>query len=118
MIDDFGSGYSSLGYLHRLPVAVVKVDRAFTSDLGPGRPGEAVVGAVGTLADNLGLRVVAEGVETSGQLTRVRLLGCDAAQGFGLARPMPAVELETVLASSAQTSTTTGSTIGRRLSRS
>ena len=80
-LDDFGTGYSSLSSLHRLPIDALKVDRSFVSRIGEGG-GEQMVGTVATLARNLGVSVVAEGVETAAQLTAVRALGCEYAQGF------------------------------------
>jgi diguanylate cyclase (GGDEF)-like protein len=97
-IDDFGSGYSSLGHLHRLPVSVVKVDRMFTEQLGYGRAGESVVSSVVQLARAMGLRVIAEGVETEDQVAHLSRLGVDAAQGFGLSRPLSAQDLAPHLA--------------------
>ena len=88
LIDDFGTGYSSLSYLQRFPVVdVLKVDRSF---LGEGTRGEAVVQAVIGLGRAFGLQVCAEGVETPEQHARVIELGCDFAQGYLLARPVPA----------------------------
>ncbi|HET7228456.1 MAG TPA: EAL domain-containing protein [Longimicrobium sp.] len=80
-LDDFGTGYSSLSSLHRLPIDALKVDRSFVSRIGEGG-GEQMVGTVATLARNLGVAVVAEGVETQAQLQAVRALGCEYAQGF------------------------------------
>jgi len=93
-LDDFGTGYSSLDYLRRLEVDLLKIDRSFMSDL-TARPGDRVIvdGIIG-MARALGLAVTAEGVETPGQLTRLRELGCDAAQGFLLAEPAPAHEVD------------------------
>jgi diguanylate cyclase (GGDEF)-like protein len=88
LIDDFGTGYSSLSYLQRFPVVdVLKIDRSF---LGEGTRGEAVVQAVVGLGRAFGLQVCAEGVETPEQHARVIELGCDFAQGYLLARPVPA----------------------------
>jgi diguanylate cyclase (GGDEF)-like protein/PAS domain S-box-containing protein len=89
-IDDFGTGYSSLSYLKRFPVDAVKVDRAFVDGLGTDPHDSALVEAVIALADALALEVTAEGVETEGQLTNLKRLKCPRAQGFFLARPMPA----------------------------
>nr|WP_297427108.1 GGDEF domain-containing phosphodiesterase [uncultured Actinotalea sp.] len=96
-IDDFGTGYASLAYLKRFPVSVVKIDRSFVEGLD--RPGEdsAIVEAVVGLARTLGLQVVAEGVETAGQLEALRRLGCGRVQGFHLGRPMAGDELTAVL---------------------
>jgi len=80
-LDDFGTGYSSLSSLHRLPIDALKVDRSFVSRIGEGG-GEQMVGTVATLARNLGVPVVAEGVETVSQLRALRALGCEYAQGF------------------------------------
>jgi diguanylate cyclase (GGDEF)-like protein len=106
MIDDFGAGYSSLGHLHRLPVSVVKADQMFTKQLGFGSPGETVIASVVQLARGLGLRVVAEGAETEEQLVHLRRLGCDAAQGYGLARPCDPDELDRLLGERARSLTT------------
>jgi diguanylate cyclase (GGDEF)-like protein len=87
-IDDFGTGYSNLGYLATLPISSLKIDRSFVSmfDHPGGNP--AIAQTIILLARNLGLAVVAEGVETEIQLESLKALGCDAAQGFYLARPM------------------------------
>ena len=87
-IDDFGSGYSSLSYLTRLPVDVLKIDRALTATVGDGVAGSAVMQAAIALGKHLGIQTVAEGVEDEGQLRRLRLMGCRLAQGFLFARPM------------------------------
>jgi len=92
-IDDFGTGYSSLSYLRRLPINTVKIDQSFVADLPASTQSTAIVRAVLSLAHGLGLKVVAEGVETRAQLDFLRLLGCDSAQGYYLARPGPAREL-------------------------
>ena len=97
-IDDFGIGYSSLAYLKHLPVQTIKIDRSFVSGLGSDPTAEALVRAIVTLGHSLGKRVVAEGVETQVQQAAVRALGCDAAQGFLLARPQPSKQLSDLLA--------------------
>ena len=89
-LDDFGTGYSSLSYLRRLPIDIVKIDQSFISDVGNAPAGPAIAAAVTNLAHVLGLTVTAEGVETQAQCDAVRAMGCDAAQGFFFARPMPA----------------------------
>jgi diguanylate cyclase (GGDEF)-like protein/PAS domain S-box-containing protein len=96
-IDDFGTGYSSLSYLKRFPVDAVKVDRAFVDGLGTDPHHTALVAAIVAMADALGLEVTAEGVETRDQLTSLQKLQCERAQGFYLARPMPATELGALL---------------------
>ena len=88
-VDDFGTGYSALSYLKHLPVDVIKIDRSFVAGLGVDRADMLVVEAVARVAQGLGLRVIAEGVETPDQLDALRQLGCDAAQGYLLARPVP-----------------------------
>jgi EAL domain-containing protein (putative c-di-GMP-specific phosphodiesterase class I) len=93
-IDDFGTGYSSLYYLKRFPVDVVKIDRSFVDGLGTDADDEAIVTAVLSLGHALGLRVVAEGVETEAQLDRLVGLGCDAVQGYLVSRPVPAAEVQ------------------------
>ena len=89
-IDDFGTGYSSLSYLRQLPARQLKIDRSFVNDLAMSADARAVVDAVVRLAHALGLKVVAEGVETSEQRDILIELGCDELQGFYFARPMPA----------------------------
>ncbi|GKS74111.1 EAL domain-containing protein [Acidovorax sp. SUPP950] len=89
-IDDFGTGYSSLNYLRQLPAQQLKIDRSFVNDLEHEEDARAVVDAVVRLAHALGLRVVAEGVETSGQRDILLAMRCDELQGFFYARPMPA----------------------------
>jgi diguanylate cyclase (GGDEF)-like protein len=88
-MDDFGTGYSSMVALTRLPLDCLKIDRSFVADLDTGGPGAVIVTSSISLAHELGLRVVAEGVETPAQLLRLRDLGCDVAQGYLLARPLP-----------------------------
>ncbi|HEY8024647.1 MAG TPA: EAL domain-containing protein [Burkholderiaceae bacterium] len=92
LIDDFGTGYSSLSQLQRLDMDVLKVDRAFTSELGLSREGEVFFNAIVSMAHALGMSVVAEGTETLEQLEVLRGLGCDEVQGFYVARPVTASE--------------------------
>ena len=96
-IDDFGTGYSSLAYLRRLPVDVLKIDRAFVQDCSD-PTGMAMLDIIGTIARELGLRTVAEGVETAEQWNAVRSVGFDAVQGYLISRPVPLVELAGVVA--------------------
>ena len=93
-LDDFGTGYSSLSYLQQFPLDTVKIDRSFVATLGQARGGLAIIRATLAMAQALGLRVTAEGVETTMQLELLRELGCHYAQGFGLGMPMPPAELE------------------------
>jgi EAL domain-containing protein (putative c-di-GMP-specific phosphodiesterase class I) len=92
-IDDFGTGHSSLAYLRTLPAKQLKIDRSFVADLGQSGDAMAVVDAVIRLAHALGLRVVAEGVETERQRDILQTLGCDEFQGYLFARPMDAERL-------------------------
>jgi EAL domain-containing protein (putative c-di-GMP-specific phosphodiesterase class I) len=88
-LDDFGTGYSSLSYLRRLPLDFIKLDRTLTADVDEDRHARAVIGAVITMADALGLDVVAEGVETDEQADQLRRLGCAFGQGFLFGAPAP-----------------------------
>ncbi|MEQ8839521.1 MAG: EAL domain-containing protein [Acidimicrobiales bacterium] len=97
-VDDFGTGFSSLAYLKRFPVDALKIDRAFVSDLGSDRSDRAFVRSIVSLADALGLDVVAEGVETEQQAEILVELGCLRAQGFYFGRPAPAATLRDLLA--------------------
>ncbi|MGO0631114.1 putative bifunctional diguanylate cyclase/phosphodiesterase [Pseudomonas sp. SAR267] len=97
-IDDFGTGYSSLSYLKRLPVDYVKIDQAFIRGLHEGSQDAAITQAIITLSRSLGLKVVAEGVETAEQLAFLREQACDEAQGYLISRPMPAPEFRQMLA--------------------
>jgi diguanylate cyclase (GGDEF)-like protein/PAS domain S-box-containing protein len=96
-LDDFGTGYASLTHLRRLPLAFVKIDQTFVAGLETDREDERIVAAVVDLAANLGLRSIAEGVETDGQLARLHELGCDQAQGYLFARPRPPGALRTTI---------------------
>jgi diguanylate cyclase (GGDEF)-like protein len=89
-IDDFGTGYSSMSYLKRLPIDELKVDRSFVAGMDSDRDDAALVRGTIDLGHNLGLTVVAEGVETAAHVAALRKLGCDVAQGYHYARPMPA----------------------------
>jgi diguanylate cyclase (GGDEF)-like protein/PAS domain S-box-containing protein len=96
-LDDFGKGYSSLGYLHNFPFDVVKIDRSFIFKMQQGGSEHDIVQAILVLAGNLRMGVVAEGVETADQLHIVRSLGCDCAQGYFIAPPMPAKDARALL---------------------
>lgn len=98
-LDDFGTGYSSLSLLHRLPLDALKIDRSFVGGMDGGTTGAVkgaeIVRTILALARSLGVRVVAEGVETHEQLAALRALGCDYAQGYLISPPLPADEFET-----------------------
>lgn len=96
-LDDFGTGYSSLACLHRFPIDVLKIDRSFVLNLGLGREHISLVHAIADLAHNLGMGVIAEGVETREQLAAIQAIGCEFAQGYLFGRPMPSGDLAAVL---------------------
>jgi EAL domain-containing protein (putative c-di-GMP-specific phosphodiesterase class I) len=96
-LDDFGTGYSSLGLLSKLPVDLVKIDRSFITGLPEDKASVTLVSSVIGLASAFGLKVVAEGVETQGQLEALRNMGCDQSQGYLHSRPIPAAEFEQLL---------------------
>jgi EAL domain-containing protein (putative c-di-GMP-specific phosphodiesterase class I) len=87
-IDDFGTGYSNLGYLIKLPISMLKIDRSFVMPIDTEGNNTEIVKTVLGLARNLGLKTVAEGIETIQQLKALRELGCDSGQGFLFAKPM------------------------------
>ena len=89
-VDDFGAGYSSLSYLQRLPIDMLKLDRSFVEDCDGSGSGSSLVEGIVSLAHGLGIQVTAEGVETKEQLELVHRSGCDKVQGFLLGRPSPA----------------------------
>ncbi|MGZ6975874.1 MAG: EAL domain-containing protein, partial [Acidimicrobiia bacterium] len=93
-IDDFGTGYSSLSYLQRLPVHELKVDKSFVMGMGVDENNISIVRTIVDLGHNLGLRVVAEGVEDQIAWDTLRSMGCDVAQGYYLSRPIPAPKLD------------------------
>ena len=101
-IDDFGTGYSSMAYLKSLPVDELKVDRSFVKHLRDNQSDAVIVRSTVDLGHNLGLRVVAEGVEDQATWQELATLGCDSVQGYYLARPMPAAELVAWLATQPQ----------------
>ena len=88
-IDDFGTGYSSMSYLKQLPVKELKIDRSFVMDMATNKDDETIVNTILQMGHNLGLEVVAEGIEDAPTLALLTDLGCDIAQGYFIARPMP-----------------------------
>jgi EAL domain-containing protein (putative c-di-GMP-specific phosphodiesterase class I) len=96
-VDDFGTGYSSLSQLQRLDFDVLKVDKAFTAELEKTREGGVFFTAIITMAHALGMRVVAEGVETAGQARQLKELDCDEIQGYFISMPLPATERQPLL---------------------
>lgn len=97
-IDDFGTGYSSLSYLKRFDIDKLKIDQSFIRDLATDPDDAAIVHAIVQMAHSLNLKAIAEGVEHAGMLRQLREFGCDEAQGYYFARPMPADEFERFLA--------------------
>src|SRR2546425_10886800 len=96
-LDDFGTGFSSLAYLSRLPLDTLKIDRGFVQGMTENPHDTSIVGTIISLAQALRLKVVAEGVETEQQAQLLRLLRCDQAQGFLFSRPVPAEDIEALL---------------------
>ncbi len=99
-IDDFGTGYSSLGYLHTLPIDMLKIDRNFISQLGADDSGSEIVRTILALAHGLGMKVIAEGVETEDQLSNLGAMDCEFVQGFLFAKPVDSQEAGTLLGKS------------------
>jgi diguanylate cyclase (GGDEF)-like protein len=97
VLDDFGVGFSSLGYLKRLPLSMIKLDRSFVENLTDGSHDAAIVRAVSEMADTIGIGVVAEGIETEDQLQMATTLGCGFAQGFHFSEPVPVAQVEGLL---------------------
>jgi diguanylate cyclase (GGDEF)-like protein len=99
LVDDFGTGYSSLSYLHSFPIDIVKIDQSFVRRMHESGKDEEIVRAVINLSATLGLRVIAEGIETAEHLARLRELGCDYGQGYLFSKPVDAAAIEALLAS-------------------
>jgi EAL domain-containing protein (putative c-di-GMP-specific phosphodiesterase class I) len=98
-VDDFGTGYSSMVNLRHLPISELKIDRSFVSEMLVGANDRVIVNSAIDLGHNLGMQVVAEGVESHEVEAQLRDLGCDLVQGFGICRPLPLEEFDAFLAS-------------------
>jgi diguanylate cyclase (GGDEF)-like protein len=96
-IDDFGTGYSSLSYLHRFPIDTLKIDRSFVNSVGENGEDSEILQTIVSLAKNLKMRVIAEGIETDGQLNILKNLGCDYGQGYLMSKPLPKDAMEELL---------------------
>jgi EAL domain-containing protein (putative c-di-GMP-specific phosphodiesterase class I) len=96
-VDDFGTGYSCLSYLHQLPLHALKIDRSFVARMLEPDGTRCIVEAIITLAHNLGIKTVAEGVESEEQLTLLRSIGCDLIQGFFFSKPLSALDASSLL---------------------
>jgi len=96
-LDDFGTGYSSLSYVHRLPIDALKIDRSFVMKLGLANRETVIVQTIVSLARQLGIQVIAEGIETEEQHTWVREIHCDHAQGYLFSHPLPAIDMTVLL---------------------
>ena len=96
-LDDFGKGYSSLSYLKNFPLKTLKIDRSFVQDIGLGRKREAIAASIIAMGHSLGMKVVAEGVETREQLAFLRTNSCDEVQGFLFSRPLPQEEISRMI---------------------
>ncbi|WP_199300327.1 bifunctional diguanylate cyclase/phosphodiesterase [Trichocoleus sp. FACHB-262] len=96
-MDDFGTGYSSLSYLHRFPIDVLKIDRSFVTTIDTNSKNSAIVQTIITLAHNLGMQVIAEGVETAVQHTQLNQMGCEYGQGYLFSKPVSAAVITTLL---------------------
>jgi EAL domain-containing protein (putative c-di-GMP-specific phosphodiesterase class I) len=96
-IDDFGIGYSSLSHLKEFPIDIIKMDRSFVKDIPADQADAAIADAIIAMGKRLGIRVVAEGVETHAQLVFLRERGCDEIQGYYFSKPLPAGEFASYL---------------------
>jgi EAL domain-containing protein (putative c-di-GMP-specific phosphodiesterase class I) len=109
-VDDFGTGNASIEYLAKLPASEIKIDRSFITDILTDSRAEAIVRSTIDLARNLGLTVVAEGIETEMVLNHVTALGCDTGQGYFISRPQPAEQLTSMLSGASKIGSTPADT--------
>ncbi|MBC7797036.1 MAG: EAL domain-containing protein [Pyrinomonadaceae bacterium] len=96
-IDDFGTGYSSLSYLHKFPIDTLKIDRSFVSRMGENGENCEIIKTIIALGQNLGMQLVAEGIETPSQLYQLRDLGCCYGQGYLMSKPIPQLEIDEIM---------------------
>ncbi|SCN47669.1 diguanylate cyclase/phosphodiesterase (GGDEF & EAL domains) with PAS/PAC sensor(s) [methanotrophic endosymbiont of Bathymodiolus azoricus (Menez Gwen)] len=96
-VDDFGTGYSSMSYLKKFPINTLKIDRAFVSECDVNKEDAAICRAIVALGKSLGLKIIAEGVETQSQLDFLKQTECDVYQGFLFSRPLPVDEIDALL---------------------
>jgi EAL domain-containing protein (putative c-di-GMP-specific phosphodiesterase class I) len=97
-LDDFGTGYASLSYLNRFPFDKIKIDQSFIRAMPNGGDSATIVRAITDLVHTLGMRIVAEGVETTRELSEVRRAGCDEVQGYYFSGPVPVARLQDIIA--------------------
>ncbi len=93
-IDDFGTGYSSLSYLHRFPVSALKIDRSFVNKMSASSENREIIRSIVSLANNLNLHVIAEGLELSNQLSNIKEMKCEYGQGFLFSKPMDPASID------------------------
>jgi EAL domain-containing protein (putative c-di-GMP-specific phosphodiesterase class I) len=101
-LDDFGTGFSSIGYLRQFPFDILKVDRSFIRDIGLNATANALIQSLVSLGDAMDLSVIAEGIENEDQLKLLRLVQCEYVQGFLISRPVPASDIDSLLESLGQ----------------
>jgi len=97
-LDDFGTGFSSIGYLRQFPFDILKIDRSFVRDVGMNQTANALIQSLVSLGDAMDLDVIAEGIENEDQLSLLRLVQCEYVQGFHISRPVPATEIDALVA--------------------
>jgi EAL domain-containing protein (putative c-di-GMP-specific phosphodiesterase class I) len=96
-IDDFGSGYSALGYLQHFPISAIKIDKSFVDEIGKSRKGIELIRAIVSMARELGMEAIAEGIETGEQLSELKSVSCNFGQGFLLSKPLDKESAEKIL---------------------